>query len=294
MTLTGGLPLEKMSRERVDWTGIFSAAAAEDRVRILIGSPLSYCVFGALGLWANAWAAGGSRTVESIVPSLAYGNSCWSSVDLQNLSERRVIAQLEPHRESGALVALVGHTQTAFPLEPGARASFRLDIAEETAGAWVRVRELVASQQLSPALAISGSTECISGDQIHTTSRQVAYPLVNPWFSGEVSEISSEVVAVINTSERHATVALCYSLGGLFSNPNESPAPAELQPVCSSEAEIQIPPFGTRQIPVTRNGSTRFFLKTSGDALVLQMLQPLDTSVKMYTVDSTIHFQSEK
>jgi hypothetical protein len=249
---------------------------------------------GGLGLWANAWAAGASRTVESIVPSLSYGNSCWSSIDLQNLSERRVMVELEPHKESGALVALAGHTQTTFPLEPGERASFRLDIAEETAGAWIRVREIISSPQLSPALAISGSTECISGDQIHTTSRQVAYPLVNPRFSGEVSEIGSDVVAVINTSERHATVALCYSLGGLFSNPNESSASAELQPVCSSAAEVQIPPFGTRQFPVTRNGSTRFFLKSFGDAVVLQMLHPLDDVVKLFTVDSTINFQSEK
>jgi hypothetical protein len=260
----------------------------------LLRRPVSFCLFGTLGLFANAWAAGGSRTVESIVPSLAYGNSCWSSVDLQNLSERQVIAELEPHKESGALVALAGRARTSFSLAPGERASFRLDIAEETAGAWMRVRELVSSPQLSAALAISGSTECISGDQIDTTSRQVAYPLVNPWFSGEVSEISGEVVAVINTSERHATVALCYSLGGLFSNPNESPASAELRPVCSSAAEIQIPPFGTRIFPVTRNGSTRFFLKSSGNAVVLQMLQPLDTAVKMFTVDSSIHFQSEK
>jgi hypothetical protein len=271
-----------------------AAPADENHVTKLAGQPLFFCLFGSLSLCANAWTAGGSRTVESIVPSLAYGNSCWSSVDLQNLSERRVIAELEPHKESGALVALAGHTQTTFALNPGERASLRLDIAEETAGAWIRVRELVSSPQLSPALAISGSTECISGDQIHTTSRQVAYPLVNPRFSGEVSEISSEAVAVINTSERHATVALCYSLGGLFSNPNESPAPAELQPVCSWAAEIQIPPFGTRLFPVSRNGSTWFFLKSSGNAVVLQMLQPLDTAVRMFTVDSTIHFQSEK
>jgi hypothetical protein len=274
--------------------GIFGAFADENHVRNLLGRPFFFCLLGSLGLWATAWAAGASRTVESIVPSLAYGNFCWSSIDLQNLSERRVMVELEPHKESGALVALAGHKQTAFPLEAGERASFRLDIPEETAGAWIRVRELISSPQLSPALAISGSTECISGDQIHTTSRQVAYPLVNPRFSAEVSEIGSDVVAVINTSERHASVALCYSLGGLFSNPNESPAPAELQPVCSSAAEIQIPPFGTRQFPVTRNGSTRFFLKSFGDAVVLQMLHPLDDAVKLFTVDSTIHFQSEK
>lgn len=70
--------------------------------------------------------------VSSVLPSLAYGNSCWSSIDLQNLGDRVVNLDLESHRASGALVPIVDHPQLAVSLAPGERASFRLDIAEET------------------------------------------------------------------------------------------------------------------------------------------------------------------
>lgn len=34
-------------------------------------------------------------------------------------------------------------------------------------------------------------------------------------------------------------------------------------------------------------------MKTRGDALVLQMLRPLGTGVRIYSVDSTIKFEGE-
>jgi hypothetical protein len=40
-----------------------------------------------------------------------------------------------------------------------------------------------------------------------------------------------------------------------------------------------------------RDGNSHFSLKTEGNAIVLQMLRPLATGVKIYTVDSTIKFQ---
>jgi hypothetical protein len=52
-----------------------------------------------------------------------------------------------------------------------------------------------------------------------------------------------------------------------------------------------MPPFGARQFPVARDGNSYFSLKTDGSAIVLQMLHPLATGVKIYTVDSTIKFQ---
>jgi hypothetical protein len=42
---------------------------------------------------------------------------------------------------------------------------------------------------------------------------------------------------------------------------------------------------------VTREGNSNFSLKTEGTAVVLQMLRPLATGVKIYSVDSTIKFQ---
>jgi len=41
------------------------------------------------------------RAVESILPSLDYGPTCWSSVELQNLGDREVTVDIQPHRASG-------------------------------------------------------------------------------------------------------------------------------------------------------------------------------------------------
>jgi hypothetical protein len=56
---------------------------------------------------------------------------------------------------------------------------------------------------------------------------------------------------------------------------------------------VQIPPFGARELPVTRDGSPHFSLKTQGAAIVLEMLRPVEVDVKIYWVDSTIRFGSE-
>jgi hypothetical protein len=44
---------------------------------------------------------------------------------------------------------------------------------------------------------------------------------------------------------------------------------------------------------VQRDDSTHFSIKTQGDAVVLQMLRPVQTGVKVYTVDSTVKFGGE-
>ncbi len=226
------------------------------------------------------------RVVESVVPALAYGPSCWSSLDLHNLGDRAVIVEVEAHRASGALVPLIGHPGVVFSLNPGERISHRLEIQEETGDAWVKVREQVPSERLWPVVAVSGTSECAIDNQLRTTAREVAYPTRNPWFSDDVSEIPGNVIALVNTSERAAKTSLCYSAGNLYSVPGKI-----LAPICSQFFEVQIPPFGARQFPVVRDGSSHFSLKTDGSAIVLQMLRPLATGIKLYTVDSTIKFQ---
>jgi hypothetical protein len=67
----------------------------------------------------------------------------------------------------------------------------------------------------------------------------------------------------------------------------------ELRLVCSKAFEVLIPPYAARQFPVHRDNSTHFGIKTVGDAIVLQMLRPLATEVKIYTVDSTVKFGGE-
>lgn len=227
-----------------------------------------------------------ARIVESVLPALAYGPSCWSSLDLHNLGDRVVTVEVEAHRATGALVPLVGHPGVVFNLNPGESISHRLDIQEETGDAWVKIREQVPSQRLWPVVAVSGTSECAIHNQLRTTAREVAYPTRNPWFSDDVSEIPANLISVVNTSERAAKVSLCYSAGNLFSVPGKT-----LAPICSQSFEIQIPPFGARQFPVVRDGNSFFSLKTDGNAIVLQMLHPLATGVKIYTVDSSIKFQ---
>ena len=149
-----------------------------------------------------ALAAGQERVVESVVRVLAYGARCSSSVEMQNLSGRPVLVDVEPHRASGALVPMVGHPEIAMRLAPRERSSYKLAIEEETESAWVKVRERVPSPRLSPVVAITGRTECVIGDQLRTAGREVVYPTQSPWFSGDVTDLPGGLLSLINTSER--------------------------------------------------------------------------------------------
>jgi hypothetical protein len=241
-----------------------------------------------------AGAGGGERVVESVLPALHYGASCWSSVDLQNLGDRIVTAEIEGHRSSGSLAPLAGQPGVKVRLGPGEKVSFRLQIEEDTTGAWAKIREQVPAQRLSPVIAVGGVTECVAGNELHTAAREAAYPTRNPWFNADVDEaLRGSLISLINTSERTAQASVCYSAGSLYSVPKDGRAP-ELIPVCSGKVDVQVPPFGSRQFAIDREGNTHFSLKTRGDAIVLQMLHPLDPRVKLYTVNSTITFGSEE
>jgi hypothetical protein len=213
-------------------------------------------------------------------------------VVIQNLAETPVDVELEGHRSSGALVPLAGRAGRTIHLAPGAQGSYQLQIHEEESGAWVQVREHAAARAV-PAVAVSGTTECRQGNQLRTAAREVAYPTRNPWFAGEVAELRGSVISLINVSPGAVRASLCYSAGNLFSVPGETPTSRELRPVCSTAFEVQVPPFGTRDFPVERQGNSYFSLKTWGDSIVLQMLRPAPEGVRIYTVDSTIKFGAE-
>jgi hypothetical protein len=198
----------------------------------------------------------------------------------------------KPQRPAGALVPIAGHPEITIRLTPRQRSSYKLEIEEETESAWVKVRERVPSPGLSPVVAVSGETECLLGDQLRTAGREVVYPTRSPWFSGDVTDLPGGMLSLINTSEHAVQASACYSSGGLFSTPTGTRA-AELMPICTTAFEVQIPPFGAREFPVARSGSSHFSLKTQGAAIVLEMLRPLDAGVKMYQVVSTIQFGSE-
>ena len=249
-------------------------------------------ILAALALGPGAAPAGAQeRMVESIVPALAYGPACSSLVELRNLGETLASIDVEGHRASGALAPLAGRPGIRVQLAAGERGSYKLEIPEETEGAWVKVRERVRG--IAPVVAVSGSTECVVANQLRTVRREVAFAMRNPWYSSDTAEPHGSLLSLINTSERAAKAAVCYSSGGLFSVPGGSRPSAGLQPICSTAFEVQIPPFGSREFPTERDGSTHFSLKTEGSAIVLEMLRPVAANVRVYAVDSTIKFGSE-
>ncbi|MGH7246748.1 MAG: hypothetical protein ACREH9_01460 [Pseudomonadota bacterium] len=247
-------------------------------------------------LWLGAGLASAQqreRAVESVLSALDSGESCWSGIVVENLGDEPVTVAVEAHKGSGALVPLTGHPEIAVRLKPGERGSYKLQTEEKESSAWVVVREMVRPPRRSPVVAVSGTTECLIGDQVRTAAREVAYPTRNPWFSGDVGEMQGGVVSLINASDRTARASACYSSGVLYSVPTEAHPNPALKPVCSSALDVQIPPFGTRLFPVEHDRNSHFSLKTRGDAIVLQMLRPVAVNVKMYAVDSTIQFGSE-
>jgi hypothetical protein len=245
-----------------------------------------------LGASAQA-AADPERVVTSILPSLDYGSSCWSSVTLTNLGDRMVTVEIEAHRAGGGLVGLGGLSQNVLHLNPGEHVAHRLDINDESGQGWLKVRERIPSPKLSPVIAVSGLSECTVDNQLRSTPRQLSYPTRNPWFSGDIEQMQGSMISVVNTSERAAQASLCYSEGNLYSVPTAAHPNPELTLVCSKAFEVLIPPYASRQFPVQRDDSTHFGIKTLGDAIVLQMLRPVATGIKVYTVDSTVKFGGE-
>jgi hypothetical protein len=121
--------------------------------------------------WAHA--SGQERSVESVVPALAFGGRCASSVTMQNLSDRMVAADVEPHKPSGALAPIAGERAMSVRLAPGERVTYKPQILDETESGWVKVRERVPSPRLSPVLAVSGVTECVVDNQLKSVGRDV-------------------------------------------------------------------------------------------------------------------------
>lgn len=244
-------------------------------------------------LAVTAQAAEQDRIVTSILPALDYGPACWSSVALTNLGDRVVTVEIEAHRADGGLTGLAGLHEMILHLNPGERVSHRLEISDESGVGWLKVRERIPSPRLSPVIAVSGLNECTGDNQLRSTPRQLSYPTRNPWFSGDVEEMQGNMISLVNTSERPAQASLCYSAGNLYSVPSAAHPTPELTLVCSKSFDVLIPPYAVRQFPVRRDDTTHFGIKTMGDAIVLQMLRPLATGVKVYTVDSSVKFGGE-
>ena len=175
-----------------------------------------------ISLAAAVHAADQGRVVTSILPSLDYGPSCWSSVTLTNLGDRLVTVEMEAHRASGGLVGLAGIERNGAASEPRRTRLTPPGNRDESGAGWIKVRERIPSPKLSPVIAVSGLSECTVENQLRSTPRQLSYPTRNPWFSGDVEEMQGNMISVVNTSERAAQASLCYSQGNLYSVPTDA------------------------------------------------------------------------
>jgi hypothetical protein len=245
-----------------------------------------------LGAW-TILAAPPERVIESILPALVYNRSCTSTVALENLADQPVALEIEAHHGSGALAPLAGQSGMLIHLAPGQQGNYKLQIEEETTTGWVKVRERIPTSRVSTAIAVSGTTECREGNELRIAGREVAFPSQDPWFSGEIAEMRDEIILLVNTSGHAARAHACYSAGNLYSVPTAGLPGSELRRICSNTVDVQVPPFGSREFPVEREGNLHFSLRTEGESVVLQGLHALDRAVRIYSVDSTITFGEE-
>ncbi len=227
---------------------------------------------------------------ESVLPNLTASRACASTVQLQNLSDVRVIVEVEAHRGTGALVPFAGLPGRTVALNPGERRSYQPRIEEDEPVGWVKVREHLPSPRASPAVAVSGSTLCRDRDGAHTAARPVAFPSRNPWFAGETAGLPGAMLTLVNLSPTTAQVSLCYGSGTLIGVPGNSAASRELRPLCSATQEVQVPAYGARQFPVEHDGNSYFSLRTRGESLILELLRPSPAAAGLFTVDSSIQF----
>jgi hypothetical protein len=250
-------------------------------------------------LCAPAFASDNSadRVFQSVVPALPYTQDCRSRVVLLNTGDTRVRVEVEGHAETGALVSLDGRSNRMW-LGPGEQVEYRLQLEGQSQGAWFKVREHTPPGQDAPEVAIRPAAECVIGNELRSATRQVAFPMRNPWFSGSVADLHGAAIWMVNVSDHPAHASVCYSSGSYYILPGESPRKSESHPpqpstICSASEEVQIPPFASRQFSVERDGNSHFSLHTEGPAIVLQALRPIDIGVHVYTVDSSITFLSE-
>jgi hypothetical protein len=233
----------------------------------------------------SALCAGQPRVIESVLPGLEYSAACTSSIELSNLSARTVRVAVEGHHATGGLATLTGRSGMQVELAALGHVSLRFE--NGNGAGWAKVRETVPGGE-SVAVAVRGSTECVAGEQLRAVGREAAFPTASPWFSGEVAELAGSEIALINTSDAAVTATGCYSSGTLVAQGG-----GQLAPVCSESFRVQVPPFGTRQFPVRVGESTHFAIRTQGRGIVLQMMRPVEATVRLFRVDSSVQFGSE-
>jgi hypothetical protein len=253
----------------------------------------------AVCILAAAWSASAAEVasghvVESFVPALAFSYDCQSHVMLKNLGDAAVKVEVEGHAAGGGLVPLLGRRNQTW-IKPGETLDYTLEIAGDTGGAWLRIREHVPSQADPPVIAVRASVGCLSGNVLVNTTREVAFPMRSPWFAGSSVEWSGVELWAVNVSPRPARAHVCYSSGTYYILPDESghsTIPPQPQPVCSRSDDIQMAPWASYRFPLEQDGSTHFSLRTEGEAILLQALRPAPAGSSTFEVESRIVFHT--
>jgi hypothetical protein len=229
--------------------------------------------------------------VVSVLSPMAYGSGCWSNVELRNLATKDVAINVEGHKGSGALVALVGSPSVSVTVPPAGTVILRLQVpGEESLEGWVRVSETIPPAAEGPAIAVSGETECLADGKLTTVPQTVAFPTRNPWLAADLKDLRGRLVMILNASDQAAAARACYSNGITVSLPRQNGTAGDPMPVCTQTIQLQIPPFGSTIVPVARDGNSQFSIETRGDSIVLRVLLPQSGGRKTYTVDSTVKF----
>jgi hypothetical protein len=241
---------------------------------------------------AAALAEQPARFLESVVYPLASNSTCWSSVSLRTVMPVRF--RVAAHNKSGALISFAGNDTVPPQLAAGASLTLRLEASdEESLEAWVQLREELREESL-PVLAIKGTTECVSNDALLIQPAGVMFPARNPWISGNVSDFGVKTVWVLNTSDAPAAATACYSSGTYVQVPDGDDSPGQTREVCSETDDIFLPPFAMRTLPVQKEGSVYFSLRTRGNSLIVSVKDDTGNHSRKYSVDSTVKFGNAK
>ena len=161
---------------------------------------LAVCILAtAFSTAASAAELASGHVVESFVPALAFNHDCQSHVILTNLGDAAVKLEVEGHASGGGLVPLLGRRNRTW-INPGETLEYTPEIMGETDGAWFRIRENVPSPGDPAVVAVRASVGCLSGNVLVNTTREVAFPMRNPWFAGSAVEWTGVELWAVNVS----------------------------------------------------------------------------------------------
>lgn len=235
-------------------------------------------------LWLLAFIAQ-ERNFSVVLPELQYTNHCSSEISLRNTSPRFVDVEIAGHKSTGALVGLIDRRSNRIRLRPAERSQVRLEVENDVA--WAEVTEILPHPRLTPALAITATTECIDVNQLLTSAREIAPIMANPVFNIDYATASANglVLLLINASGESMHWTACYSAGHTISDGN-----GNMTPLCTEVLDRTLGPYQSSRLRASLDGKPLVQFRAEGSAVAMQMLAPTALHLQLYKVESTIRF----